>query len=84
MEMSGTKGEGKEMEEMSQRVKEMICKLRSLDFILSDVESLRTFMQRNDMIPLASEKDCCVILWVETGTQVNRLWILLEQERMKS
>lgn len=39
MEMSGTKGEGKEMEEMSQRVKEMICKLRSLDFILSDVES---------------------------------------------
>lgn len=84
MEISGTEGEGKEMEEMSQRVKEMICKLRSLDFVLRDVESLQTFMQRNDMIPLASEKDCCVILWVERGSQVNRLWILLKQERMKS
>lgn len=67
MKMSGTKGEGKEMEEMSQRVKEMICKLRSLDFILSDVESLRTFMQRNDMIPLASEKDYCVIFVGRNG-----------------
>lgn len=52
--MSGGQGASEEGDELGQRVKGMMCKLRHLDFILADVESLQTFMQRNDMIKRAS------------------------------
>lgn len=41
MEMFGVKGTGEEVEEMRQKVRKMLCELRSLDFILGDVESLQ-------------------------------------------